>query len=104
MKAPQQVDNEDISGLLYQEPPQPVNQEGTRYPDCPFYDHCLNYAVKQMWSHWSCGKCLNYMLIPIFERLQYIENYYGLVADIYPEFRRKYERFLKSYHRAQGLG
>lgn len=83
--------------MLYKKPPQPVNQEGARYTDCPFYGQCLSYAVKHIWNNWSCGKCLNYMLMPVYERLQYIENYYGMVADIYPELRQKFERLLKFY-------
>lgn len=84
------------NNVLHEDPPQPINQEGMKHTDCPFYDLCLNYAAKCMWNSWSCGKCANHLLAPIHERMRYIEQYYQPLAQIYPEFREKYERFIES--------
>ena len=78
--------------------PKPLNKRGGKHTDCPFYVECLTYAVHQRWDYWSCGKCQNHLLVPIYERLQFIEQHYLPLAEIYPEFRRKYERFMESYH------
>jgi hypothetical protein len=37
------------------------------------------------------------MLRPVYERQQYIGEYYPMLAEIYPEFKRKYERFMEPY-------
>ena len=84
----------------------PLNQKGAKHVDCPFYAECLTYAVNQGWDHWRCGKCDNHVLSPVYERLHFIEEYYPLLAQIYPEFRSKYERFMESYKStgAAGMG
>ena len=28
-----------------------------RHPDCPFYNKCLNKAVKKRWKSFSCIEC-----------------------------------------------
>ena len=83
--------------MTFQYPLQPVNREGIRHTDCPFYGKCLTYAVKHMWEYWSCGKCKNHTLSQVYERQQYIAQYYSMLVQIYPEFRRKYERFMETY-------
>ena len=82
------------SRKLHPDTIEPLNQKGLKHTDCPFYLECLSYAVNQRWDYWSCGKCENHMLGPVYERLQFIEEYYPILAQIYPEFRRKYERFI----------
>lgn len=77
--------------------PQPISQKGSKHPDCPFYVKCLTYAVNQRWDYWSCGKCQNHMLKPVYEKLEYIGQYYPILAKIYPEFREKYERFMELF-------
>lgn len=77
--------------------PQPFNQEGARHVNCPFYVECLTYAVDQGWVYWSCGRCRNHLLEPIYERQQYVGQYYSMLAAIYPEFRKKYKHFME-YH------
>jgi hypothetical protein len=84
------------SRKLYPDTVEPLNQKGLKHTDCPLYVECLTYAVNQRWDYWSCGKCENHMLNSIYERLQFIEEYYPLLAQIYPEFRRKYEGFIQS--------
>jgi hypothetical protein len=74
----------------------PCNRRGTKRIDCPFYDLCLTHAAKHNWGHWSCGTCVNHILAPVYKRARYIHDYYDLLAEIYPEFRRKYEQYLAS--------
>jgi len=83
---------------LHPDKVKPLKQKGRKHTDCPFYVECLTYAVNQGWDYWSCGKCENHMLSPVFERLQFIEEYYPVLAQIYPEFKRKYGRFMESCH------
>jgi hypothetical protein len=73
----------------------PVNQKGIRFIDCPFYDGCLSYTAKLKWKHWSCGSCPYQMLEQINKRMAYVADYYGVIADVYPEFRQKYERYMR---------
>ena len=77
---------------------EPRNEIGVKHTECPLYVKCLNFAVNQKWSHWSCGKCKNHFLAPIYERLQFIEEYYQPLAEIYPEFRKKYGEYIESRH------
>ncbi|MFC1821593.1 hypothetical protein ACFL9T_02720 [Thermodesulfobacteriota bacterium] len=35
----------------------PLQGEGGRNVFCPFYNRCLNHAVKETWQYWSCGGC-----------------------------------------------
>jgi predicted RNA-binding protein len=37
------------------------------------------------------------MLAPIYKKRKYIEDYYELLAQIYPEFRKKYEHCMEAY-------
>jgi hypothetical protein len=82
---------------LYPDTPEPTYRKGFKHTECPFYVTCLTYAVKQKWEYWSCSECPNQVLAIIYKRLQFIEQYYPTLAEIYPEFRRKYERFMESY-------
>jgi transcription elongation factor Elf1 len=86
---------------MIREVPQPVKEKGTKNFECPFYEQCLSSAAKRRWQHWSCGECRNHKLIPVYRRLRYIEDYYGVIADIYPEFRDKYERFMEPHASAE---
>ena len=83
------------STRLQKDMPQPLNQEGSKHTDCPYYVECLTYAANQRWYHWSCGKCQNYTLRLVYERRQYIGEYYPMLAEIYPEFKKKYKRFME---------
>jgi hypothetical protein len=72
----------------------PLNRKGTRHTECPFYDECLTYAARRMWKRWSCGKCSRHLLAKVYCRLRFIEHYYRPLAEIYPEFKRKYHPFI----------
>ena len=82
---------------MHRDSPRPVKRKGTERTDCPFYGQCLTFAVKRNWKHWSCGTCRNHMLAPIYKKRKYIEDYYELLAQIYPEFRKKYEHCMEAY-------
>ena len=77
---------------------EPLNKKGLKHNYCPFYVECLTYTVNHRWDYWSCGKCENHKLISLCDRLQFIEEYYPVLAQIYPEFKHKYERFMESCH------
>jgi len=35
----------------------PIRKQGERNIYCPFYNECLDYAVKHFWQSWSCSEC-----------------------------------------------
>ena len=35
----------------------PLQRRGERNVFCPFYDRCLNHAVKESWEYWDCSDC-----------------------------------------------
>jgi len=78
-------------------PPEPKEKKGIKYVDCPFYSDCLMGAAKSNWLAWSCDKCPNLRLKEVRKRIRYIAPYYRLLAEIYPEFRSKYEAVMSSF-------
>ncbi len=70
---------------------QPINKKGLKYIDCPLYGDCLTHAAKRNWKSWNCEQCPNLGLKQVCQKLKFIEPYYELLAEIYPEFKRKYE-------------
>ncbi len=83
----------------------PINGKGMRHTECPLYDECLTYAARRMWKRWSCGKCSNHLLAKVYCRLRFIEHYYRPLAEIYPEFKRKYHPFMALHsHSSQQTG
>ena len=74
----------------------PVNMKGLRILDCPFYRDCLMYAAKLNWEAWSCEQCSNRRLHTIYQKIKLITPYYKIMAEIYPEFKRKYETVMNS--------
>ena len=77
---------------------QPVNREGLKVIDCPFYSDCLMYAAKRSWKAWTCEECPNRELSSVCKKLKFIAPYYQLLAEIYPEFKRKYEPAMNDLH------
>jgi hypothetical protein len=69
----------------------PVNREGRRFIECPFYGECLMHAAKHNWRAWTCAQCPNLRLDLVRKKLKFISPYYQLLAEIYPQFRTKYE-------------
>ena len=69
----------------------PVNQEGKRFIECPFYGDCLTHAAKHDWKAWTCAQCPNLRLDMVCKKLKFITPYYQLLSEIYPQFRAKYE-------------
>ena len=71
--------------------PQPKDKKGIKYIDCPLYSDCLMGAAKSNLQTWSCDKCPNLSLKVIRQRIRHMAPYYRLLAEVYPEFRSKYE-------------
>ena len=76
--------------------PNPKEKKGIKYIDCPLYGDCLMGAAKSHWQAWSCDKCPNLWLKDVRQRIRYVAPYYQLLAEIYPEFRRKYGPVMNS--------
>jgi len=56
------------------------------------------YAAKRNWNAWTCEECPNLKLDLICQKLKFIASYYELLAEIYPEFKRKYEPAMNALH------
>lgn len=69
----------------------PVDGEGQRFIECPYYADCLMHAAKRNWSAWTCTKCPNLRLDSVCKKLKFVSPYYELLSEIYPEFRKKFE-------------
>lgn len=82
--------------MLKTESPEPVNREGPKVIDCPFYGDCLMYAAKRNWKAWTCENCSNLKLDSVCRKLKFIAPYYQLLAEIYPELKKKYEPVMSS--------
>jgi len=82
--------------MLKTESPQPANREGGKAIDCPFYSDCLMHTAKRNWKAWTCEECPNLELHLISQKLRFIVPYYQLLAEIYPEFKGKYEPTIDS--------
>jgi hypothetical protein len=76
---------------------QPINSEGVKAIDCPFYSDCLMQAAKHNWRVWTCEKCPNLRLDLVCKKLKFISPYYELLSEIYPEFRRKFEPAIRLF-------
>ena len=70
---------------------QPTNSKGVKAIDCPYYSDCLMYAARHKWHAWTCEKCQYIRLDTVCKKLKFISPYYDLLAEIYPEFKRKFE-------------
>jgi hypothetical protein len=75
-----------------------VNGEGIKAINCPFYSDCLMHAALRNWKVWTCEQCPNLKLDLICQKLKYIAPYYQLLAEIYPEFKGKYESAMNALH------
>ena len=78
--------------------PKPIQRKGLKSIDCPFYGDCLMHAARSNWHAWTCEECSNLRLYLVCRRLKAIAPYYQLLAEIYPEFKSKYEPVMDSLH------
>jgi len=76
--------------MLQPESGNPVEKKGVKVLDCPLYGNCLTQAAAQNWKVWNCEQCPNFKLNVAYERAKFLRPYYQLLAEIYPEFKRKY--------------
>jgi ribosomal protein L37AE/L43A len=44
-------------GLKMEIRKKPIAERGRRNVYCPHYRACLDYAVRESWDVWRCGKC-----------------------------------------------
>ena len=77
--------------------PKPKEKKGIKYIDCPLYSRCLMGAAKSRRQAWSCEKCPNLGLKDVLQRIRYMAPYYRLLAEVYPEFRSKYEPVMNTF-------
>jgi hypothetical protein len=58
----------------------PIPAKGERNIFCPFYNGCLDYAIKDFWDSWNCSQC-SYRLIT-----QYLNEHDHEVCDVDQEY------------------
>jgi len=67
----------------------PIRKRGERNIYCPFYNDCLDYAIKWSWKSWSCSQCphkLTKQSITAYEwGVTDPEPYYDLPAHVIRE-------------------
>jgi hypothetical protein len=49
----------------------PVPTKGERNIYCPFYNNCLDYAVRYSWETWNCSQCPYRMMKQPIKRCEY---------------------------------
>lgn len=64
----------------------PIPGTGERNIYCPFYNHCLDYAVDQSWLCWNCSQCLHRLIRQSVSGRDYeiseAVNYYELPPNV----------------------
>jgi len=65
----------------------PIPKQGERNVNCPFYNDCLDYAVKGSWQSWNCSQCSHKLLNQSITECEYEINgpepYYDSPLEIY---------------------
>jgi hypothetical protein len=62
----------------------PMPKQGERNIYCPYYNDCLDYAVRASWQTWDCSQCLHKLIkesITEYE-LNNTEPYYDLPPNV----------------------
>jgi hypothetical protein len=59
----------------------PIHQHGDRNIFCPYYNNCLDYAVKLSWKYWDCSLCSHKLMQSITE-CEYEVNDAGPYYDL----------------------
>ncbi|MDY7034387.1 MAG: hypothetical protein SVY10_21115 [Thermodesulfobacteriota bacterium] len=71
----------------------PIPRLGERNLYCPYYDDCLDHAVKHRWQSWNCFQCSNKSMqqtITVYEcRVDNSDLYY----NVSPEIARRIEEY-----------
>lgn len=70
------------------EPKNPIRKKGERNIYCPFYNDCLDHAVKNLWWYWSCVECPRRKIKSVDE-LEYKTDDGGLCYEISPDIVRE---------------
>jgi hypothetical protein len=66
----------------------PIHKQGERNIFCPYYNNCLDYAVKRSWQSWNCSQCPHKLIQSIAE-CEYEVNDAGPYYDLPPNIARK---------------
>jgi len=65
----------------------PIRKRGERNVYCPFYNDCLDYAIKHFWQFWNCSQCPN-KEIQAIAQLEYGANDTNPYYDLFPAIFR----------------
>jgi hypothetical protein len=65
----------------------PIRKRGERNVYCPFYNDCLDYAIKHFWQFWNCSHCPN-KEIQAIAQLEYGASDTNLYYDLSPAIFR----------------
>jgi len=67
----------------------PIPKPGERNVCCPFYNDCLDYAVRGSWQSWNCSQCPHKLMRQSITEYEYQitdpEPNYDLPLEIYRE-------------------
>jgi len=66
----------------------PIPKRGERNIHCPFYNDCLDYAVKHSWQSWNCCQCPHKVMQSTTE-CEYDVNDTGPYYDLPPNVARR---------------
>jgi hypothetical protein len=64
----------------------PIPTKGERNIYCPFYNSCLDYAIRDSWETWNCSQCPHRIIKQVISEFEYeineIDPDYDLPSDI----------------------
>jgi hypothetical protein len=66
----------------------PIPKRGDRNVCCPFYNDCLDYAVKGSWQTWNCSQCPHKLTRQSITLRGYVLNNTDPCYDLPPDVRR----------------
>jgi len=66
----------------------PIPKRGQRNIYCPFYNDCLDHAVKNLWQCWSCAEC-PHRKIKSVDELEYEADDGEVCYEISPDMVRE---------------
>ena len=62
----------------------PIPKRGERNIYCPFYNDCLDYAVKHSWQTWDCSQCPHKLIKKSITEYQLnnTDSFYDLPSNV----------------------
>jgi hypothetical protein len=67
----------------------PIPTRGERNVCCPFYNGCLDYAVRGSWQTWNCCQCPHKLIRQAMTQWECEINNIDLCYDLPANVRRK---------------